>query len=86
MFHHSAVRPMWGYFAAKIPVRHNPDNAGRPPRVRRKIFLPADSGERIFPLSLIRLFLAALWGRKIIPTVATGRTEGKVRQQTMLNT
>ena len=70
---------MWGYFAAKIPVRHNPDNAGR-------IFLSADSGERIFPLSLIRLFLAALWGRKIIPTVATGRTEGKVRQQTMLNT
>lgn len=77
MFHHSAVRLMWGYFAAKIPVRHNPDNAGRPPRVRRKIFLPADSGERIFPLSLIRLFLAALWGRKIIPMVATGRTEGK---------
>ena len=77
---------MWGYFAAKIPVRHNPDNAGRPPRVRRKIFLPADSGERIFPLSLIRLFLAVVSVRKIVPADATGRTEGKVRQQTMLNT
>lgn len=32
---HSALRPSGNYFAAKVSVRHNPANAGRPPEVSR---------------------------------------------------
>lgn len=46
-------------------------------RCSGKIFLSVV--ERIFPSSLVRLLLAALRGRKIIPKSHRGRTEGRIK-------
>lgn len=69
------MQPTGNYFAAKVTGRFNLDNAVRPPRVYGKIFLSAV--ERIFPSSFVRLSLAVLRGRKIIPAVASRQNRGR---------